>query len=80
MDIIYTFPNTSAVIAAEQLLLFAKIPVKVRPIPNAIRAGCGLSLCVSPDDKSAADKKLKDGGIEVSEIYESQDGKFTLIK
>ncbi|MBR2030534.1 MAG: DUF3343 domain-containing protein, partial [Clostridia bacterium] len=41
MEIVFTFPSTHAVIAAEQNVLSAKIKAKVRPIPTVIRAGCG---------------------------------------
>ena len=56
MDIVYTFPSTHAVIAAEQNILSAKISARVRPIPSVIRAGCGLMLCISLDDKQSADE------------------------
>ena len=57
MEIYFTFPSTSAVITAEQVLIAAGMKVKVRPVPGAIRAGCGLCLAVSPDkQKEAMDK------------------------
>ncbi len=80
IEIFYTFPNTHAVIAAEQALLSAKIAVKVRPVPNAIRAGCGLCLCVSPENVDKAEQTLAEKNIEFSEAYLVENNTFTLIK
>ena len=76
MEIVYTFPSTHAVIAAEQNVLSAKIKAKVRPIPTVIRAGCGLMLCISLDDKAQADKILADKNIPVDGVYSIQDGQY----
>ncbi|MBQ9716103.1 MAG: DUF3343 domain-containing protein [Clostridia bacterium] len=76
MEIVYTFPSTHAVIAAEQNVLSAKIKAKVRPIPTVIRAGCGLMLCISLDDKAQADKILADKNIPVDGVYSVQDGQY----
>lgn len=76
MEIVYTFPSTHAVIAAEQNVLSAKIKAKVRPIPTVIRAGCGLMLCISLDDKARADKILADKNIPVDGVYSIQDGQY----
>ena len=76
MEIVYTFPSTHAVIAAEQNVLSAKIKAKVRPIPTVIRAGCGLMLCISLEDKAQADKILSDKNIPVDGVYSIQDGQY----
>ena len=79
MEIFYTFPNTSTVIASEQALLTAKIPVKVRPVPNAIRAGCGLSLCVPQELKAVTEETLAANNLTFSEVYSFQDGRYTIL-
>lgn len=80
MEIFYTFPNTSTVIAAEQALIDAKISVKVRPIPNAIRAGCGLTLCISPEMRDKAEETFANAKVLYTEVYSLQDGQFTLLQ
>jgi len=80
MEIVYTFPSTHAVIAAEQNILSAKINAKVRPIPTVIRAGCGLMLCISTDDKSVADEILKNKNIPVEAVYTVVDGQYQLFE
>ena len=76
MEIVYTFSSTHAVIAAEANILSAKIKAKVRPIPTVIRAGCGLMLCISVDDKPQADKILSEKNIPVEAVYSVQDGQY----
>ena len=76
MEIVYTFSSTHAVIAAEANILSAKIKAKVRPIPTVIRAGCGLMLCISVDDKPQADKILSEKNVAVEAVYSVQDGQY----
>ena len=80
MEIYFTFPSTSAVITAEQVLIAAGMKVKVRPVPGEIRAGCGLCLAVSPDKQKEAMDILKEKSAEYSEIYFVQDGTYTRIQ
>ena len=80
MEIYFTFPSTSAVITAEQVLIAAGMKVKVRRVPGAIRAGCGLCLAVSPDKQKEAMDILKEKSAEYSEIYFVQDGTYTRIQ
>lgn len=79
MEIYFTFPSTSAVITAEQVLVDAGMKVKVRPVPNAIRAGCGLCLSVAPDKQKQAMEILKNNSADYSEIYFVQDGTYNRI-
>lgn len=80
MEIFYTFPNTSTVIAAEQALIDDGIDVKVRPIPNSIRAGCGLTLCVAPEMRAKAEETFVHACVAYTEVYSLQDGQFTLLQ
>ncbi len=76
MEIVYTFSSTHAVIAAETNILSAKIKAKVRPIATVIRAGCGLMLCISLDDKSKADEILASKNIPVEAVYSVNEGNY----
>ncbi len=76
MEIVFTFPSTHAVIAAEQKVLSAKIKAKVRPVPTVIRAGCGLMLCVDAQEKSTVEKILADNNIPVDGVYSVNDGNY----
>ena len=79
-EIVFTFSSTHIVIAAESALLKEGIPVKVRPLPSAIRAGCGLTLCVSLENLSRARSILTARSLNFDEIYQIKDGDFTLYK
>lgn len=78
MEIYFTFDNTHTVILAEKVLLTASIAVKVRPIPNSIKAGCGLSLCLDLSQKQAAKAEMQKASIRYSAIYLYNKGEFTL--
>lgn len=79
-EIIFTFSSTHTVIAAESALLKEGVPVKVRPLPSAIRAGCGLTLCVSLEEFSRARSVLSERSLNFDEMYQIKEGNFTLIK
>lgn len=79
-EIVFTFSSTHTVIAAESALLKEGVKVKVRPLPSAVRAGCGLTLCISPNDFKRAKALLKDSSVAFFEIYELKDGKYTRQK
>ena len=79
MEHFFTFPNTSAVISAEQALESSGISVKVRPVPNAIRAGCGLLLCIADDKASEARNILQQNKIELQAVYQLIDGVYIQI-
>lgn len=79
MEYFFTFPNTSAVILAEQALQEQDISVKVRPVPNAIRAGCGLLLCIEEDKTTQARQILQQQKIELSAVYQLIDGVYIQV-
>ncbi len=70
MEILITFDTTSNAIGAEMALQSANIPVKVMNIPSSIRAGCGISLRVEPQDIERAGAALKAKNIETGGYYE----------
>ena len=79
MELFFTFPNTSAVISAEQVLQCSGVSGKVRPVPNAIKAGCGLLLCIAQDKSAQARQILQEQKIELSAVYQLIDGVYIQI-
>ncbi len=53
-ELIFSFAGTHAAIQAEQCLLDAALPVRVMPLPSAIRAGCGICLRLPLRHQAAA--------------------------
>jgi len=80
MEIFYTFPSTHAVIFAEKVLLSAGLAVKVRPVPSAISAGCGLCLCVSLEIRQQTEAEMEKHSVAFSAVYELQEGQFNLLE
>lgn len=69
MEAILTFATTHHAIRSEQLLLGAGFHIKVMPLPNSIRAGCGLCLRIDEKHLFAAWELLNAGGIPLQESY-----------
>jgi hypothetical protein len=63
MEYILTFNSTNQAIKAERLLLAAHLAVTVIPLPPQIRAGCGISLRISPSELDTAVRLVRDGHI-----------------
>jgi hypothetical protein len=78
-EILFTFYNTHHSIMAEQMLLDAKIPVKVMPMPEAITAGCGLCLRIQESDSRFAFQVLDQGGITPRGMFKKISGEYTNI-
>lgn len=57
-EYILSFESTYDAMTAEQALLQASLPVRVMPLPAAIRAGCGICLRIAPDAWPQADAIL----------------------
>jgi hypothetical protein len=76
MEIFYTFLNTHTVILAENVLLSAGVPVKVRPVPSTISAGCGLCLCIPVDSRNQAETELIDHSAPFVAAYKPLNGGF----
>ena len=58
MEYVITFNTTNHAIKAEQCLLHQGLRVGVLPLPTQIKAGCGISLRVSPDEITQAKEIL----------------------
>ncbi len=70
MEILIAFDTTSSAIGAEMALESANIPVKVMNIPSSIRAGCGISLRIEPQDVKRAAAVLKEKNLAASGYYQ----------
>ncbi|MDR2393286.1 MAG: DUF3343 domain-containing protein [Treponema sp.] len=60
-EIICTFPSIHELIAAEQGLLAAGIPVGVMPLPDQLGRYCGMCLRLKPADYEQAAAVLGEG-------------------
>lgn len=69
MEILLTFDTTTGAIGAEKALLDANIAVKVMNIPSSIRAGCGISLRIAPQDYARSIKLLADNKLAPGSCY-----------
>ncbi|MFV0399135.1 MAG: DUF3343 domain-containing protein [Oscillospiraceae bacterium] len=76
-ELIYTFSNTHYSISAEKALLEADVPVKVMPLPSAIRAGCGLCLRMPMECDDAAGEALRSYNIPLQQRYKKLDDNGT---
>lgn len=69
MEYILTFKNTNSAIKSEHYLLGANLHVTVMPLPPQIRAGCGISLRLSPQEIGTAVRIVTDKNIEDLGVY-----------
>lgn len=69
MEAVMTFRDAHRVIRAEGVLLAEGVPVRVMPLPPAIRAGCGLCLRVAPERAAAALELLERSDAAPESLY-----------
>lgn len=63
-ECIFAFSTTHDAMQAEQFLLDQKIEIRVMPLPQAIRSGCGIALRSEVQDQKTVEAALTDQGIE----------------
>lgn len=63
-ECIFSFSTTHDAMRAEKLLLEQTIAVRVMPLPQAIRSGCGIALRAEPSDQEMIEIALTSQGIE----------------
>lgn len=68
-EIVFTFASAHYAIQAENILLKASLPVKVMPLPGAIRAGCGLCLRLPLPKAGTAQRLLKEQRVSIQQAY-----------
>lgn len=71
-EVVLTFANTHGAITAEKTLLAAGLAVRVMPLPDAIGAGCGISLRVDFDEMKNAVSVLEKAGAPPEGVYLAQ--------
>lgn len=72
--LVVTFPSTHDAIAAEDALRDLGLALQVIPLPDWIRAGCGLALRIGAGDGDRALEHLDRRGIRVGECRLEPEG------
>ncbi len=82
IEVVFSFANTHGAIQAEQCLLNAALPVRVMPLPAAIRAGCGICLRLPLAKQTVALALLQASHISPQSIHirNVNDGASTYIE
>jgi len=73
-----TFPSVSEAMKSERKLASASCEFVTIPTPRQLTAGCGLSLCISLENKDGLRKLLQEG-ICVDGIYEATESGYIEI-
>ena len=71
MKYLVTFSSTAFAIKAENVFLNHNIAIKIRPLPNEISSGCGISIVF--DDLEKVRKIIESEKIKYNKLYH-QDG------
>jgi len=83
-EIVIAFSSTNYAIQAETVILEANVPVKVMPLPASIRAGCGICLRISPEDRETVERLMREHNIPIQQMYmrKTENGKsiYTELK
>ncbi len=58
IEYVFSFTTTADSMLAEDLLLEAKLSVRIMPTPSSIKAGCGLSLRIDEHQLASANTIL----------------------
>lgn len=68
--IILTFATTTEAIRMEKCCKQEDVPGRLIPVPTAITAGCGLSWCIYPHEKSEVLLMMERVGLNPEGIFE----------
>ena len=74
MDYLITFESTAQAIRAEDIFLKNNVKVKIRPLPNEISSGCGISIAFA--DLVIVKKLVADNQIIYNRIYLKQNNEY----
>jgi len=74
-----TFKNTHGAISGEKVLKGIGFEVTVMPTPTSITKSCGISLRIKIDDFDKVYRVIRDGIIEVENIYLKEDTGYKII-
>ena len=78
MDYLITFESTAHAIRAEDIFLKSELAIKIRPLPNEISSGCGLSIAFS--DLASVKKVVTTNKLQYNKIYLKQNGEYLVIE
>lgn len=76
MSYLIVFDSTSQAIKAEAMFNQSEINIKVRPIPNEISSGCGISIYF--DDVETIKEVIKNKKLDFSNIYQIKGTEFII--
>ena len=62
--------STSHALRAEKVLHKAGITCKLIPVPRQLSSNCGVCLRIERPDREAAQRALKQGGLEVESVHD----------
>lgn len=66
---VFVFESIHQAIRAEKMLLEQGVTLEMIPTPREISASCGQSIEVELADGTAAEKSLRDAGVQVKAVY-----------
>lgn len=67
MKYLVTFNSTAHAIKAESILLENNLTIKIRPLPNEISSGCGISIAL--DNIDMLKEIIASGDLKYDKIY-----------
>ena len=70
LKLVVTFHTTTDAMAMEKVCKEQDAPGRLIPVPREISAGCGLSWCADPGDRSRLEEVMDKAGLERQGIYE----------
>ena len=70
LKLVVTFHTTADAMAMEKACKEYQVPGRIIPVPRAISAGCGLSLCAALDDREQIVSMMRRAGIEEEAMHE----------
>ncbi|HBK85383.1 MAG TPA: hypothetical protein DDZ53_05070 [Firmicutes bacterium] len=69
MYILMTFDSTHYALAAETILLEAKLSPDIQPTPRELSASCGLAIAIPLAEREQAKQLLQQNSISYRAIY-----------
>ncbi len=68
-ELVFTFRSTHAAIRGEQLLRDGGVAVRVMPLPDCLKAGCGICLRVDEGEFPRTAALLSGAGVAWEAVY-----------
>lgn len=74
MKYLITFDSTAHAIKAENVLLENNVTLKIRPLPNEISSGCGISIVF--DDLEKVNLLVRQDKFKYNQLYEYKEKNY----